>query len=151
MLNQFLNPFINKMMPYFWQLAINPKFNNFLLVCWFLCKILYPCLKTPQPVLSQLIYIPTRIPKEFRCLLFPIFHIKLHLLSKYIIMNWNFLYCRFGNLISHFTISLDPSNNLFLPRLLLCLMDMLFTFHLYRTRYTGNPRITRFQSAQSSV
>ena len=25
-------------MPYFWQLAINPKFNNFLWVCWFLCK-----------------------------------------------------------------------------------------------------------------
>ena len=25
-------------MPYFWLLAINPKFNNFLWVCWFLCK-----------------------------------------------------------------------------------------------------------------
>ena len=25
-------------MPYFWQLAINPKFNNFLWVCWSLCK-----------------------------------------------------------------------------------------------------------------
>ena len=38
--NQFLNHFITKMMPYFWQLAINPnsKFNHFLWVCWFLGK-----------------------------------------------------------------------------------------------------------------
>ena len=37
------------MIPYFWQLAINPKFNNFLWVCWFLCKvflILYPPLES---------------------------------------------------------------------------------------------------------
>ena len=25
-------------MSYFWQLAINPKFNSFLWICWFLCK-----------------------------------------------------------------------------------------------------------------
>jgi hypothetical protein len=35
--NQFLEFFITKMMPYFWQLQ-NSKFNNFLWVCWFLCK-----------------------------------------------------------------------------------------------------------------
>ena len=42
-------------MPYFWQLAINPKLNNFLQVCWFLFKNLsnfVPShLRTPQPVL----------------------------------------------------------------------------------------------------
>ena len=41
--HQFLNHFINKMKPNFWQLATTliQKFNNFFWVCWFLSKNLF--------------------------------------------------------------------------------------------------------------
>ena len=48
----------------FWQLAINPKFNNFLWVCWFFCKNLSnfvpPTWKLHNPYCCT---IPSKKPK----------------------------------------------------------------------------------------
>ena len=61
--------YITKMMPYFWQLTINPKFNHFLKVWWFLGKNLpnfvSPIWKLHNPYCHNEYYFSKKGTKSF--------------------------------------------------------------------------------------